>query len=175
MIIKKTKFKDTFILQHKKKNDERGFFTRGFCKKLLTKAKINFEIKQTNFSFNKKRLTLRGFHYQKFPFSESKIITCVKGKILLVVININKESQNYLKHIKFNLSDNINKSVLISKDCATAFLTLEPETLVLYYMSTYYKKDKGKGICYNDPKLNIKWPNKPKIISSRDIKFKNIY
>ena len=159
----------------KKKNDKRGFFTRGFCNKLFTKAKINFKIKQTNFSFNKKKLTLRGFHFQKSPFSESKIITCVKGKILLVIININEKSKNYLKHIKINLSDNINKSVLISKDCATAFLTLEPDTLVLYYMSAFYKKNKGMGIRYNDPKLNIKWPNKPKIISDRDIKFENIH
>ena len=175
MIIKKTKFKDTFVIQHEKKTDKRGFFTRGFCNKILTKAKINFKIKQTNFSFNKKKLTLRGFHFQKPPFSENKIITCVKGKLLLVIININKQSQNYLKHIKINLSDNINKSVLISKDCATAFLTLEPETLVLYYMSANYKKNQGRGIRYNDPKLNIKWPNKPKIISDRDSTFENIH
>ncbi len=174
MKIKKTKFKNTFILEHKKKYDKRGFFMRGFCNEILKKKDINFKVKQTNISFNEKKFTLRGFHYQNFPFSENKIITCINGSILLVLVNIDKKSPNYLKNIKIKLSSKMNKSVLISKTCATAFLTLEPKTLVLYYMSNYYKKNKSMGIRYNDPKLKIKWPKKVKIISNRDLKFKNI-
>lgn len=174
MKIVKTKFKDTYLINHSKKIDKRGFFMRGICTKILKRKKIHFSIKQTNYSYNKKKLTLRGFHFQTSPFSEKKIITCVKGKILLIIVNIDKKSKYYLKHLKFILLENLNQSVLISKNCATAFLTLEPETLVFYYMSSYFKKNKGKGIRYNDPKLKINWPKKPKIISSRDLNFKNL-
>ena len=174
MKIVKTKFKDTYLIDHSKKNDKRGFFMRGICTKILKNKNVSFNIKQTNYSYNKKKLTLRGFHFQLPPFSEKKIITCVKGKLLLVIVNIDKKSNNYLKHLKFILSDNLNRSVLISKNCATAFLTLEPGTLVYYYMSSYYKKNKGEGIRYNDPKLKINWPKKPKVISSRDLNFENL-
>ena len=172
MEIKKTKFENTFIVEHKKRFDNRGFFMRGFCKKILKKKNIHFTIKQTNFSYNEKKLTLRGFHYQNYPYSENKVVTCVNGKILLVLVNIDKKSKNYLKHIKISLSSKMNKSVIVSKNCATAFLTLEPKTLVLYYMSNNYKGNKGRGIRYNDPKLKIKWPKKVKIISKKDLNFK---
>jgi len=174
MKIVKTKFKGTYVINHLKKIDKRGFFMRGICTQILKNKKISFNIKQTNYSYNKKKLTLRGFHFQSSPFSEKKIITCIKGKILLVILNLDKKSKNYLKHLKFNLSDNLKRSVLISKNCATAFLTLEPETLVFYYMSSYYKKNKGNGIRYNDPKLKINWPKKPKVISSKDLNFENL-
>ena len=171
MKIKKTKFRNTFIIHHKKNFDKRGFFMRSFCDKELKKFGTNFKIRQTNLSFNKKNLTLRGFHYQRPPYSEDKIISCLKGKILLVLIDLNKKSPTYLKHIKIILSENLNKSVFVSKKCATAFLTLKTDTLVSYYMSTYYKKNKGYGINYNDPKLKIKWIKKPKVISKRDENF----
>ena len=173
MKIIKTKL-NNFIIYHNKIKDNRGFLMRSFCKNLYKKSGINFEIKQTNFSYNKKKLTLRGFHYQKEPFSENKIITCINGKILLVLLDINKKSKNYLKYNKITLSSDLKKSILVSKNCATAFLTLKSETSVLYYMSNFYKEAKGAGIRYNDPKLRISWPFKPKIISLKDANFKNI-
>ncbi len=171
MKIIKTKFRNTFIIQHKKNFDTRGFFMRSFCDKELKKIDINFKIRQTNLSFNLKKLTLRGFHFQKSPNSEDKIISCLKGKLLLVLLDLNKKSPTYLNHIKIILSENLNKSVIVSKQCATAFLTLKSNTLVSYYMSTYYKKNKGYGINYKDPKLKIKWTKKPKVISKRDANF----
>ncbi|WP_440653631.1 dTDP-4-dehydrorhamnose 3,5-epimerase family protein [Candidatus Pelagibacter sp. HIMB1506] len=171
MKIKKTKFKNTFIIQHKKNFDNRGFFMRSFCDNELKKAGISFKIRQTNLSFNKKNLTLRGFHFQKSPYSEDKIITCLKGKLLLVLLDLNKKSKTYLNHIKIILSESLNESVLVSKTCATAFLTLKSNTLVSYYMTTYYKKNKGSGINYKDPKLKIKWTKQPKVISKRDANF----
>ena len=170
----KTKFKGTYIINHKKNKDFRGYFMRGFCKNEFIKRKIKFDIKQTNFSFNKSRFTLRGFHYQVRPFSEDKIITCVKGEIFVVLININKKSKHYLKHLKIRLDEKLNKSLLISKNCAAAFLTLKKNTLVFYYMSNFYKKRKDLGIRYNDPKLKINWPYKPKVISNRDKNFKDL-
>ena len=170
----KKKFDVTYVIKHQKMKDKRGFFMRGFCENVLLKKGVKFKIKQTNFSYNKKKYTLRGFHFQKKPFSEDKLISCLKGKLLIVLVDINKKSKNYLKHIKITLSSNSNKSVLISKNCATAYLTLSDETLVFYYMSNFFKKEKGRGFRYDDSKLNINWPQKPKVISNKDLNFKDL-
>ena len=120
MKIVKTKFKDTYLINHSKKNDKRGFFMRGICTKILKNKNVSFNIKQTNYSYNKK-VNIERFSFSITTFFRKKIITCVKGKLLLVIVNIDKKSNNYLKHLKFILSDNLNRSVLISKNCATVF------------------------------------------------------
>lgn len=170
MKILKTKFAGTYKIIHNKKLDNRGYFERVFCKKSLKKNNIKFDIKQANFSFNKYKGTLRGFHFQKKPFSESKIIRCLKGKVCVVLLNINKQSKYFLKSIKFILKEDDHLSILISKNCATAFMTLKDNTLLMYYMSEYYKKNYGVGINYKDPKINVKWPLSPKVISKKDKK-----
>ena len=172
MKILKTKFKGVLKIYSKKKKDIRGYFVRGFCKKELKKKSISFDIKQTNISFNKKKGTFRGFHFQEKPFSENKIINCFQGKILLIVLDIDPKSKNYLNHIKFNLSSNDSFSFYVSKNYATAFLTMKNDTLIFYYMSEYFKRNKGRVIRFDDPKLKIKLPFKPKIISQKDKNFK---
>ena len=173
MKINKVKnFEGIFLIKTKKLKDSRGFFMRGFCRKILKNNKINFDIKQINFSYNQEKYTLRGFHYQKNPYGENKIIKCMNGSVLLVLLNINNKSKKYLNHKKILLNEKDSKFVHISKDYATAFITLKPRTLMIYYMSNYYKAKKSFGIKYNDPKLRIKWPKKPKIISKKDNNFK---
>lgn len=173
MKINKVKnFEGIFLIKSKKLKDNRGFFLRGFCKKILKNNRLNFNIKQINFSYNQQKYTLRGFHYQKKPYGENKIIKCVNGSVMLVLLNIDSKSKNYLNHKKIFLSEKDSNFVYISKNYATAFITLKPRTLVVYYMSNYYKVKKSFGIKYNDPKLRIKWPIKPKIISKKDNNFK---
>jgi|694.fasta_scaffold145162_3 dTDP-4-dehydrorhamnose 3,5-epimerase len=174
MKIIRTKAKDIYIISHKKIKDNRGFFMRSFCKRIFKKKGINFNIKQINFSFNKKKYTLRGFHYQKKPFSEKKIINCIKGSVLIVLLNINKKSKNYLKFIKIKLDERIKKSLFVSENYATAFLTLKVNTLVIYYMSNFYNFKYSSGLKFNDPKIGVKWPVKPSSISKKDINFKKI-
>jgi dTDP-4-dehydrorhamnose 3,5-epimerase len=174
MKIIRTKAKDIYIISHKKIKDNRGFFMRSFCKRIFKKKGINFNIKQINFSFNKKKYTLRGFHYQKKPFSEKKIINCIKGSVLIVLLNINKKSKNYLKFIKIKLDERIKKSLFVSENYATAFLTLKVNTLVIYYMSNFYNFKYSLGLKFNDPKIGVKWPVKPSSISKKDINFKKI-
>lgn len=174
MKIIKTKFKNIYIISHNKIKDNRGFFMRSFCKKILKKKGINFDIKQINFSFNKKKFTLRGFHYQKKPFSEKKIINCIKGSVLIVLLNINKKSKNYLKFIKIKLDEKIKKSLFVSENYATAFLTLKVNTLIIYYMSNYYNFKYSSGLNYNDPKIAFKWPVEPTSISKKDLNLKKI-
>ena len=102
MRIIKTGIKDLFIVKHKKNIDKRGYLRETYNKKIFGNKKFVFE-----YCTLSKKNSLRGFHFQLPPFSEKKIITCVKGKLLLVIVNIDKKSNNYLKHLKFILSDNL--------------------------------------------------------------------
>ena len=110
MIIKKTYIKDCFLFFPEKNIDNRGSFHRSFCEKTLKKKKINFKIKQCNISINRKKFTLRGFHYQSKPYKESKIISLNNGSILNVTIDLRKNSKTFLKVIKNKLSSKNNKS-----------------------------------------------------------------
>ena len=121
----KTKFSGIFKIKGNKKKDDRGYLLRNFCKNELKKKSINFNIKQTNISYNKSKGTFRGFHYQKKPNSEKKIINCFKGSIFLYVLDIDKKSENYLQSLKFLLKENDTNSIYISKNYATAFITLK--------------------------------------------------
>jgi len=89
-------------------------------------------------------------------------------------LNINKKSKNYLKFIKIKLNEKIKKSLFVSENYATAFLTLKVNTLIIYYMSNYYNSKHSSGLKFNDPKIGIKWPAKPSSISKKDLNFKKI-
>ena len=170
MQITKTSLPNLFVINFKQKKDKRGSFTRVFCEDLLRK-KTNFKIKQFIISKNLKSKTLRGFHFQSSKFSEKKIIIPIKGKVLFQIININKKSKYYLKKFSIILAENDNKALLVPTDCATGFMTLKRNTHVLYLMSNFYNPKYSKGILYNDKKINIKWPFRPRIISKKDLSY----
>lgn len=176
MKIKPTSIKGCFICLPKKNYDHRGSFHRSFCQDFFKKKKINFDIKQCNVSINKKIFTLRGFHYQSAPGKESKIISVNNGSIFNVTIDLRKSSTTFLKVTKNKLSSRKNQLILIPAGCANAFLTLNKNTIVHYYMTEIFEfqnKKKYKGFRFDDPFFKIKWPFKPKILSLKDKSFKN--
>ena len=168
MFFEKQKIKGLTLIMPEPFNDKRGLFRRIFCQNEFKKKKLNFEIKQSNISENKKIHTLRGFHYQENPYGEDKIITCIQGKIHNIVIDMRKKSKTYMQWKSFNLSENNRYSLLVPKGCANAYLTLKKKTWVLYFHSQIYKKGFEKSIKYNDPKFSLNWPYKPKVISKKD-------
>jgi dTDP-4-dehydrorhamnose 3,5-epimerase len=155
-----------FLIKNKFQIDKRGFF--------LKLKNNNFKNFQNCFSYNKKKFTLRGLHFQKFPSKEIKIITCLKGSIFDVVVNINKKSKNYLKWYSFKLNEKNKYSLYVGKDYAHGFMTLENNSIVSYQIFGKYIAKQQKGLLWNDNKIGIKWPYKPKIISDRDKNFKSI-
>ena len=170
----KTKIKNFLLIKHNIFKDKRGSFKRGFCYEELKNNKINFIVKQANFSDNLSKGTLRGFHIQKYPFQEAKLLTCVKGAIHDVVVDMRKNSKTYSKHVAFKLNEKNKFSILIPKGCTNAFLTLKKNTLVHYYCNQIYSKKHETGYKFNDPLFNIKWPGKIKNISDKDSKHKYI-
>ena len=150
--------------------DHRGMFRRHFCKKEFEEHGIVGEVGQCNVSENLYKHTLRGFHYQLPPYGEGKTLSCFKGSIYDVVIDVLPSSPTYLKWISFELNEDNRKSIHIPPGCANAFLTLEDNSIIHYYCSNYYTSEAERGVRYNDPLFNIKWPAKPAVISEKDLK-----
>ena len=105
MIIKKTPIQNAYVIKPKKYNDNRGYFEKQFCNSLYKKKKLNIIWKQINKSFNKQKYTFRGMHFQKKPFTEIKVVQCIKGKILDVIFDLRKNSQSFLKSYSIQLSE----------------------------------------------------------------------
>ena len=163
------KINDLFLIIPDLHSDERGVFRRSFCKDIFEKNGVNFNSLQGNISENFNKYTLRGFHYQSSPSDESKIITCVTGALFNIVLDLRKKSKTYKQWSSLEIDSNKRQSIYVPAGCANAFLTLEDNTIVHYYMNDLYNPNTYKGIRYNDPSFSFKWPFEPKIISEKDL------
>ena len=173
MIFDKKKIKGVYLIKPEPYKDKRGIFRRIFCQKEFKKNYLESLIKQANISENKFKYTLRGFHYQINPYEEDKTLTCVKGSIYDIVVDLRPRSETYLKWCSFQIDEKNKHLIHVPKGCANAFLTLKNNTLVQYNSSEFYKPEYEKGIRYNDPLFKFKWPKKPKIISDKDLSHPN--
>ena len=163
------------LIQLNSFNDKRGKLSRIFCINEFKKKGINFPIKQINHVIVNKKGTIKGMHFQRQPFSEIKIVNVIKGKIFDIVIDVRKNSKNFLNHKSFILSSKENKSLLIPKGFAHGFQTLSDNCEIIYCHSEFYKSNKELSINPFDPKVGIQWPIKVSNISSKDRKTKFIY
>lgn len=148
--------------------DNRGVYRRHFCQRELKAHSIPAKVAQANIVESKTAFTLRGFHYQEYPYEEGKILSCIKGAIYDIVVDIRPKSPTYLKWVAFELDENNKKSVSIPPGCAHATLTLQDNTIVHYYSTQFYHPESERGIRYNDPLFKFNWPHEPSIISEKD-------
>ena len=168
-----TKIDGCYELLPQKLGDNRGFFSRLYCEEILKKINLKKKIVQVNTSFSKDAGTLRGMHYQKFPFQEDKIVFCVSGVIYDVVLDLRKNSKTFGKWISKYLDDKKNNALLIPQGCAHGFLTIKKNTKTLYFVTNFYNGKFEKGVRYDDPKFAIKWPKKIKNISKKDMSWES--
>lgn len=169
-----TDLEDAYIIELEKLEDERGFFTRIWDKKIFKDRGLNSDLVQMSFSYSRQKGTLRGMHFQETPFDEEKIVRCMKGKIFDVIIDLRKESKTYKKWISFELDPNDLKMIYIPKGFAHGFQTLEDDTEVFYQMSNWFSPEHATGIRWDDSEFNIKWPIKNPIISKKDCSYEKI-
>lgn len=163
MKIKKTKLNGVFLLEHLEFKDHRGKYVESFNLQDFNKfKKINFL--QDDFSISKKNV-LRGFHGDTKTW---KLVSCIHGKFLLVVVNNVKKDPQYLKTFKIMLSDKKYQQVLIPPKFGNAHLVLSDKAIFHYKQSTYYDRAGQFTIKWNDPRLKIQWPIKKPILSKRD-------
>jgi dTDP-4-dehydrorhamnose 3,5-epimerase len=164
----KTDFEDCYIIKIEKKKDDRGFFARSWDSKIFEEYKLEKNIVQCNISFNLKKNTIRGMHYQSSPYEEAKLVRCTKGKIIDVIIDLRPNSITFKKWLSVELSEDNFCTLYIPKGMAHGFQTLVDNTEVFYQMTEKYMPEFAKGIRWNDTTFNINWPNKSPIISNKD-------
>lgn len=169
MIFQETKLRGVFEIQPEVRGDARGHFSRIFCEEELKKQGIDFHIRQINRSFNKKRGTLRGFHFQKHPKWEAKIMTALSGSFFVAVADLRPDSKTFKQWTSAELSAEKKNLLYSPVGCANAFLTLEDKSEMLYFMSEFYSSEHQSGFNYKDPQFSIKWPLSPVVISEKDM------
>ena len=175
MIIKNTKLRDVKIIIPEPNSDQRGFFQRLFCKKIFKKKGLEKNIVQINNSFSKNKGTTRGLHYQIGNSKECKIIRCLKGSLVNIVVDMRKNSKNYLKYVSIKLTEKNRYMSYIPRGFANGLQTLENNTEIIYFSTNFYEPNKEKGVSMFDPKINIKLPLKVSVISKKDLNWRNIW
>lgn len=168
MIFTETRLKGAFLIEPERLTDERGFFTRSWCQCEFETHGLNPKLVQCNISFNHKKGTLRGMHYQAAPCPEAKLVRCTMGAIYDVIIDLHPESPTFKQHFGVTLTAQNRTMLYIPEGFAHGFLTLEDETEVFYQMSEFYASEYARGVRWNDPAFNIPWPAEVKVISERD-------
>lgn len=168
MIFTRTSLEGAYIIDIEKKEDDRGFFARTFCANEFTQKKLDSTFVQANTSFNYKKGTLRGMHFQKSPYEEDKLVRCTKGSIFDVIIDLRKDSPTYKKWFGVELSEENRKSLFVPKGFAHGYLTLEDNSEVTYLVTEFYTPKADSGIKFDDKAFNIKWPMTPVVISGKD-------
>jgi dTDP-4-dehydrorhamnose 3,5-epimerase len=148
--------------------DERGFFARLYCPAEFAKAGIDFSPTQINLSRNTQSYTLRGLHYQDPPNAEAKLIRVTAGRIFEVVVDLRRGTPTYLKSISLELDARSARAIFVPEGCAHGFMTLEPDTDILYQMGRDHVPDLGRGLRWNDPALGLSWPAPPARVSPAD-------
>jgi len=155
--IQNTLFEGVFIISPNKYEDDRGSFSRVFCQEEMSEiTRENFV--QVNHSITLNKGTVRGMHFQYSPNAEVKMVKCIKGSVLDVIVDIRKDSPTFLKHHKEVLSATNMRMIYIPKGFAHGFQTLEDNTELLYFHSSIYIPNNEGALNINDPLLNIKWP-----------------
>ena len=173
MLFTEAKLKGVFIVDVEFREDERGFFARSWCEDEFKQHGLNSHLAQCNISFNKKRGTLRGMHYQISPFVEEKLVRCTKGAICDVIIDLRPESPTFKQWLSVELTEENYRSIFIPAGFAHGFQTLQDKSEVFYQMSEFYRPEYARGVRWNDPTFGIVWPIDRQIISRRDQEYPN--
>ena len=168
MIFTETEIKGAFVIEPERIIDKRGYFARTWCKQEFEEHGLNPNLVQCNISFNNKRGTLRGMHYQAKPYEEAKLVRCTRGSIWDVIVDLRIDSNTYLKWFAAELTANNYKMLYVPKSFAHGFQTLEDNSEVFYQMSDHYVPKYSRGIRWDDPLFAIQWPEKELVISEKD-------
>lgn len=168
MLFSETKLKGAYLIEIQRLEDDRGFFGRTFCQNELGKVGLNNNVAQANVSYNKKKGTLRGMHYQTAPYGETKLLRCTRGAIYDVIIDVRPDSPTYKQWIAAELSEDNYKMLYVPENFAHGFLTLQDNTEVIYQVSQFYTPGAERGIRYDDPAFSIEWPLDVRVISGKD-------
>jgi dTDP-4-dehydrorhamnose 3,5-epimerase len=164
----KTEINGVYLIEPDLLSDDRGFFARTWCEDEFQAAGLNAHLVQCNISFNKKRGTIRGMHYQTEPYSETKVIRCTMGAIYDVALDLRPTSPTRHRWIAVRLNAGNHRMIYIPEGVSHGFQTLQDNTEVFYQMSEKYRPECSRGVRWDDPAFGIRWPFEVSSISKKD-------
>ena len=165
---KKLEIPEVILVEAKSFSDERGYFLESFKESDFVTNGIDTKFVQDNISHSIKNV-LRGFHYQKNPKAQAKLVTVIRGEIFDVAVDIRKDSPTFGKWISEILSENNHKSLYVPEGFAHGFCVLSDEADVIYKVNQEYSSENERGVIWNDPTLEIKWPTDNPILAKKDL------
>lgn len=171
MIFTETKLAGAFIIEPELIEDERGFFAHLWSQGEFAQHGLNPRVVQTNLSFNKRRGTLRGMHFQIAPYAQAKLVQCPSGAVCDVIIDLRRDSPTFRQWVSVELSATNRLMLYVPEDFAHGFQTLVDNTEVSYQMSEIYAPHYARGVRWNDPAFAIQWPPAERTIINRDMAY----
>lgn len=174
MIFTETPLLGAYVIDIEKHEDERGFFARSWCAREFSSIGLDSHLVQCNISFNTRKGTLRGLHYQLPPYGEVKLVRCTRGALYDVIVDLRADSPTFLKWFGVELTALNYRMLYIPKCFAHGFQTLESGTEISYQMSEFYAPHAARGIRWNDPRMGIVWPDADRTISTKDREYADL-
>ena len=168
MIFTETTLAGAFVVELERREDDRGFFARAWCAREFAAHGLETQMAQCNLSYNKRRGTLRGLHYQAPPHEEAKLVRCIRGGVYAVAVDLRAASPTFARHVALELTADNRLALHVPGGCAFGFQTLVDDTEVFYQMSEYYSPEHGRGVRWDDPAFGIRWPVAEPIMLERD-------
>ncbi len=171
MIFRQLEVAGAYLLEPERHDDERGFFARTFCRLELEQRDLEPAVAQCNVSFNHRRGTVRGMHYQAPPSEEVKLVRCTRGAIWDVILDLRPESPSFKRHVAVELDAEGRASLYVPAGVAHGFQTLTDAAEVFYQMSEFYDPASARGVRWDDPAFQVTWPREISVVSERDLAF----
>ncbi len=168
MIFMETDLKGAFLIEPERRVDARGFFARTWAVEEAVAHGLNPRVVHCNISFNAKKGTLRGLHYQRPPFAEAKLVRCTRGAIFDVILDLRRDSPTFTRHVAIVLTAENHRMLYVPEGFAHGFQTLADATEVFYQMSQVYAPEYAAGVRWDDPRFAIPWPEDERTIAERD-------
>lgn len=158
MIVTNTNLAGAFILEPEIFEDERGYFAKAWSEKELSALGVEASFVEGNVSFNNRRGTLRGMHYQASPYGQAKLVRCTRGSIYDVGVDLRRDSSTFGKWLAIELTAGSGKMLYLPGDFGHGYVTLEDDTEVYYQVTQVYTPESSRGFRWNDPAFGIEWP-----------------
>jgi dTDP-4-dehydrorhamnose 3,5-epimerase len=168
MIFTETPIAGAYVVEIERIGDDRGFFARTWCEREFAQHGLNPRLVQCSISFNTRKGTLRGMHYQVAPHAEAKLVRCTAGAVFDVIVDLRPDSKTFCRWYGVDLTAENRRALFIPEGLAHGFLTLADTTEVFYQMSEFYSPDCARGARWNDRAFDIRWPAPVVMMSPRD-------
>ncbi len=168
MIFTETPLKGAWLIELEKRGDDRGFFARVFCEKEFAAHGLVTKFVQVNNSLSAQKGTLRGMHYQLAPKAETKLVSCVRGALHDLILDLRPGSPTFGKSFGADLTAENRRMMYVPKGFGHGFITLEDASEALYFVDEFYGPEQERGVRWDDPKFALRWPLAPTVLSDKD-------